>query len=176
MAALSQPKGVMMVTKGGSRDTVTGAIVVAVAALALALVYIKETKMSNEVPGYTVNARFNHLDGISIGSTVRLSGVKIGSVVAQTLDPDFRAVTRLQIAEDVALPADSTAVIRTDGLLGAKYIEIGPGGDDRALKDGDNIIYTQDSMVIEDLMELIIEQGKGKRGYAGRPLPSASSN
>jgi phospholipid/cholesterol/gamma-HCH transport system substrate-binding protein len=166
----------MMVTKGGSRDTVTGAIVVAVAALALVLVYVKETKMSNAVPGYTVNARFNHLDGIGVGSTVRLSGVRIGSVVTQSLDPDFRAVTRLQIAENVTLPADSTAVIRTDGLLGAKYIEIGPGGDDRALQDGDNIIYTQDSMVIEDLLELIIEQGKGKRGYAGRPLPSSSSN
>ncbi|KAF0221483.1 MAG: ABC-type transport system involved in resistance to organic solvent periplasmic [Rhodospirillaceae bacterium] len=165
-----------MVTKGGSRDTVTGAIVVAVAALALVLVYIKDASKAGQVEGYSVTARFNRLDGISIGSPVRLSGVKIGSVVEETLDPEFRAVTRLQIADDVALPADSTAVIRTDGLLGAKYIEIGPGGDDRPLKDGDNIIYTQDSMVIEDLLELIIVQGKGKRGYADRPLPSSSSN
>ncbi|WP_242410713.1 outer membrane lipid asymmetry maintenance protein MlaD [Magnetospirillum gryphiswaldense] len=166
----------MMVTKGGSRDTVTGAIVVAVAALALVLVYVKDASKAGQIEGYSVTARFNRLDGISIGSPVRLSGVKIGSVVEETLDPEFRAVTRLQIAENVALPADSTAVIRTDGLLGAKYIEIGPGGDDRPLQDGDSIIYTQDSMVIEDLMELIIEQGKGKRGYAGKPLPSVSNN
>ncbi|CDK98046.1 conserved protein of unknown function [Magnetospirillum gryphiswaldense MSR-1 v2] len=165
-----------MVTKGGSRDTVTGAIVVAVAALALVLVYVKDASKAGQIEGYSVTARFNRLDGISIGSPVRLSGVKIGSVVEETLDPEFRAVTRLQIAENVALPADSTAVIRTDGLLGAKYIEIGPGGDDRPLQDGDSIIYTQDSMVIEDLMELIIEQGKGKRGYAGKPLPSVSNN
>ncbi|MGE4281842.1 MAG: outer membrane lipid asymmetry maintenance protein MlaD [Magnetospirillum sp.] len=163
-----------MVTKGGHRDTVTGAVVVAVAALLLGLVYIKDARKSEDA-GYSVLARFNRLDGVSVGTPVRLSGVKIGAVAEQSLDPDFRAVTRLRIDQDVGLPADSSAAIRTDGLLGSKYIEIGPGGDDDMLKSGDSILYTQDSMVIEELMEKIIEQGKGKRGYAGRAVPSVTN-
>jgi len=163
-----------MVTKGGTRDTVIGAIVVSVAALMLALVYVKDAHKSEET-GYSVLARFNRLDGVTIGTPVRLSGVKIGAVAEQSLDPDFRALTRLRIDQDVGLPADSSAAIRTDGLLGGKYIEIGPGGDEQMLKSGDSILYTQDSMVIEELMEKIIEQGKGKRGYAGRPVPSVTN-
>ena len=165
-----------MVTKGGSRDTVTGAVVVAVAALALGLVYLKDARKSQDDAAYVVVARFNRLDGVSIGTPVRVSGVKVGAVAEQGLDPDFRAVTSLRISDQVALPADSSAAIRTDGLLGSKYIEIGPGGDDTMLKDGDSIVYTQDSMVIEELIEMIIEQGKGKRGYAGRPVPSVVNN
>lgn len=164
-----------MVTKGGSRDTVTGAVVVAVAALLLGLVYLKDTRKADSA-GYVVEARFNRLDGVTVGTPVRLSGVKIGAVTGQALAPDFRAVTRLRINNQVALPADSSAAIRTDGLLGAKYIEIGPGGDDDMLKDGDSIVYTQDSMVIDELIEMIIEQGKSKRGYAGRPMPSVVNN
>lgn len=163
-----------MVTKGGSRDTITGAVVVTVAALLLALVYIKDAHKS-ETAGYSVTARFNRLDGVTIGTPVRLSGVKIGVVAEQSLDPDFRAVTRLRIDQAVALPTDSSAAIRTDGLLGGKYIEIGPGGDEQMLKGGDSILYTQDSMVIEELLDKIIEQGKGKRGYAGRPIPSVTN-
>lgn len=165
-----------MVTKGGSRDTVTGAIVVVFAALLFGLVYGKETRKSEDQGGYVVVARFNRLDGVSVGTPVRLSGVKVGTVAAQSLDPDFRAVTRLRIDPSVSLPADSSAAIRTDGLLGAKYIEIGPGGDDKMLKNGDSIQFTQDSMVIEDLIEMIIEQGKAKRGYAGQPIPSVTNN
>jgi len=165
-----------MVTKGGSRDTIIGAIVIAVAAVMLVLIYVKEDLAGQAAGGYVVKARFNRLDGISIGSPVRLSGVKIGTVQAETLDPEFRAITHLHISDQVPLPADSTAVIRTDGLLGSKYIDLGPGGDDTMMKDGDSILYTQDSMVIEDLLEMIIEQGKSKRGYGSKALPSVSNN
>lgn len=165
-----------MITKGVARDTVIGAMVVACAAVFLGLVYLKEDLRAKTSEGYTVIARFNRLDGISVGSPVRLSGVNIGAVVGEVLDADFRAVTSLQISDGVALPVDSSAVIRTDGLLGAKYIELGPGGDDVMLKDGDSIKYTQDSMVIEDLLDLIIKRGKEKRGFTATPLPSVSNN
>lgn len=165
MTAIKAP----MVTKGGMRDTVTGAIVVAVGVVFLALVY---TRGGGEEAGdgYLLTAKFNKADGISVGSQVRLSGVTVGKVVGQTLDPDFRAVTTLRIAGNVQLTADTAAAIHTDGLLGGKYLELKPGGDDAVLKPGSRIEYTQDAVVVEELLEMIIQQGRSKRGFdADRP-------
>lgn len=163
-----------MATKRGDRDTIIGAVVVLVAAIMLGLIYAKEDgpgKNSTDA-GYLLNARFNRTDGIGVGSDVRLSGVSVGKVIETHLSPDFRAVTTLRVAANVALTLDTAAVIHTDGLLGAKYIELKPGGDERILKPGGEISYTQDAMVIEELMDMIIEQAKAKRGFAGKPVPS----
>lgn len=165
-----------MVTKGGHRDTITGAIVVLVAVAMLALVYAKEDGPTSEATaGYLLGARFNRADGIAVGSDVRLSGVSVGKVVQQRLAPDFRAVLTLRLAANVKLTADTAAAIHTDGLLGAKYIELKPGGDDAELKPGQEIAYTQDAMVLEELVDMIIQQAKAKRGYAGKPVPSITN-
>ncbi|HTH15069.1 MAG TPA: MlaD family protein [Magnetospirillum sp.] len=166
-----------MATKGGYRDTITGAIVVLVAAVLLVLVYAKEDhpKRQESAAGYLLKARFNKADGISVGSDVRLSGVSVGKVVEQRLAPDFRAIISMRIAPNVLLTTDTAAAIHTDGLLGAKYIELKPGGDEATLKPGQEIPYTQDAMVLEDLVEMIINQAKAKRGYAGRPIPSITN-
>lgn len=165
-----------MVTKGGYRDTIIGAIVVLVAVVLFALVYAKEDGPRKRADaGYLLSARFNRADGIGLGSDVRLSGVSVGKVVEQKLAPDFRAVLTLRIAPNIQLTADTAAAIQTDGLLGAKYIELKPGGDDTVLKPGQEISYTQDSMVLEDLVDMIIQQAKAKRGYAGKPIPSITN-
>ncbi|MBC7951683.1 MAG: MCE family protein [Rhodospirillaceae bacterium] len=166
-----------MVTKGGDRDTITGAIVVLVAAILLGLIYAKEDGPGNGSTdaGYLLTARFNRADGIGVGSDVRLSGVSVGKVVEQRLDPNFRAVSTLRVASNIMLTIDTAAVIHTDGLLGAKHIELKPGGDEVVLKPGQEISYTQDAMVIEDLMDMIIQQAKAKRGFAGKPVPSVTN-
>ena len=166
-----------MVTKGGNRDTVTGAIVVAVATLLLGLVYgMHDTPGEDDASGgYVVLARFNRLDGISIGSPVRMSGVPVGKVVGQSLAPDFRAVTTLHINAGVELPKDTAAAIHTDGLLGSKFVVLQPGAEDKMLTNGQEISYTQDSMVLEDLMDMIIQEARAKRGYLERPLPSVTN-
>lgn len=166
-----------MVTKGGTRDTVTGAVVVAAAALLLGLVYAKDggPTRENTADGYLLTARFQRLDGIAVGSVVRLSGVAVGKVVEQHLDPQFRAVTTLRIASNVALTADTAAVIQTDGLLGAKFIELKPGADEKVLKAGEEIPFTQDAMVIEELLDMIVQQARAKRGYLDKPLPPVTN-
>lgn len=165
-----------MVTKGGYRDTIIGAIVVLVAAVLLSLVYAKEDGPRKRAEnGYVLTARFNRADGIAVGSDVRLSGVSVGKVVDQRLGPDFRAVLGLRIAPNIKLTADTAAAIQTDGLLGAKYIELKPGGDDAVLAPGQEIAYTQDAMVLEELVDMIIQQAKAKRGYAGKPVPSITN-
>ncbi|MBF0326192.1 MAG: MCE family protein [Alphaproteobacteria bacterium] len=166
-----------MITKGGNRDIVTGALVVASAALVLAVVYLtqKTPGESDDSDGYLVTARFSRLDGIAVGSPVRLSGLPVGKVAALSLAPDFRAVTSLRIRSDVQLPSDTAAAIHTDGLLGSKFVVLQPGAEESVLASGQEIPFTQDSMVIEDLMEMIIQQGRAKRGYLDRPLPSISN-
>jgi phospholipid/cholesterol/gamma-HCH transport system substrate-binding protein len=165
-----------MVTKGGYRDTIIGAIVVLVAAVLLVLVYGKEDgPKHDDAAGYLLTARFKRADGIAVGSNVRLSGVNVGKVVEQHLGPDFRAQLSLRIAANVKLTADTAAAIQTDGLLGAKYIELKPGGDDAVLQPGQEIGYTQDAMVLEELVDMIIQQAKAKRGYAGKPVPSITN-
>ena len=162
--------GWRMMRKGPDRDAVVGALVVAAAALLFAMVYGKQAT-SADGAGYTLTARFGQADGITIGSAVRLSGVAVGKVVDESLDSRFRAVTTLHLAAGLALPTDTAAVIQTDGLLGAKYIDLRPGAEDAVLKPGAEITYTQGSLVVEDLLEMIINQARAKRGYVNRPLP-----
>ncbi len=163
-----------MFTKGGDRDMIVGGLVVLVGVVLIALAYSVGGKGPAKSEGYTVQARFSKADGIGVGSPVRLSGVAVGRVIDLHLDASFRAVTTLQVANAVGLTADTAAAIQTDGLLGAKYIELKPGGDDQMLKPGEEIAYTQDSVVIEDLLRLIIDQGKAKRGYLDKPVPNVT--
>ncbi|MGE5503948.1 MAG: outer membrane lipid asymmetry maintenance protein MlaD [Actinomycetota bacterium] len=161
-----------MVTKGGDRDIVIGAIVVLVGAALFAMAYSVGGKSQPKGDGYTLTARFHKADGITVGSAVRLSGVPVGRVIDLELDDTYRAVTTLQLARNVALTDDTAAAIQTDGLLGAKYIELKPGGDEAVLKPGSEIRYTQDAVVVEDLLQMIIQQGRAKRGYLDKPVPS----
>ena len=147
--------------------TIIGAGVILVGAVLLAIAYGGAHRGSTA--GYDLNAAFNKADGISPGSDVRLSGVSIGKVVGQSLDDRFRAVVTMRLPLTVELPEDSAALIETDGLLGAKYISLQPGADESNLKPGQAIRYTQDSMNVQDLLELIIAQGEAKHGAAPPP-------
>ena len=79
------------------------------------------------------------------------------------LDKDFKAILTLQIKDSVKLPDDSSAAIVSSGIMGNKYIEIEPGGSEDLLSQGDEFAYTQDAMVLEELVERIIGIGKAKR-------------
>nr|WP_184437298.1 outer membrane lipid asymmetry maintenance protein MlaD [Roseospira goensis] len=113
---------------------------------------------------YELSARFGQVDGIGPGTEVRIAGMPVGQVVAMHLDPYYRAVLTLRVAGTVALPEDSAALIQTDGLLGGKYVELEPGGALDTLAPGDSLDYTQDSVIIEDLLGKIVARAKEQRG------------
>ena len=109
----------------------------------------------NKDDNYNIYAVFNRIDGIKIGSDVRLSGIKIGSVFSQKLDnATYEAIVSMSIKSNISIPDDSSAKITTDGLLGGNYISIEPGGNDIYLEAGDEIIFTQGSV---DLIGLVGE-------------------
>ena len=103
--------------------------------------------------GYELQARFDRVNGLTIGSDVRLSGIKVGTVVDQRIDPEtFQAVVRFTVRSDVALPTDTAAAISAEGLLGGGYLSLLPGGMEETLIEGDEIEETQDAIDLVGLL------------------------
>jgi phospholipid/cholesterol/gamma-HCH transport system substrate-binding protein len=101
----------------------------------------------------SLTARFDRIDGLQPGADVRIGGVKVGSVVEQRIDPrTFLVVLRLQVDGNLRLPADSSAEITSEGLMGGKYVALVPGGEEKVLANGDTITITQSSVSLESLL------------------------
>ena len=148
---------------GNLVESLIGAIVLVVAAGFLTFAY--RTTDIGTVGGYSLIAKFDRIDGLSVGSDVRMSGIKIGSVIDQKLDPDtFEAVVQLSINNAIVLPEDTSAKITSEGLLGGYYMSIEPGGSIDMLESGDQIQYTQGSV---DLMGLVGKAMFSAAGSAG---------
>jgi phospholipid/cholesterol/gamma-HCH transport system substrate-binding protein len=136
---------------GNLVETLIGAVVLAVAGFFLYFSYDKAD--IGVVQGYTLVAKFDKVDGVKAGSDITLAGIKVGTVMDQTLDAEeYLAVLTLSLSSDVKLPDDSAIKIASDGLLGGKYLSIDPGGSEDYLQSGDEIRFTQGSV---DLTELI---------------------
>ena len=89
-------------------ETVMGAVVLVVAAVFLFFAYT--TSQVRAVSGYELTARFNRVEGLRDGGDVRISGIKVGSVVSQKLDPKtFVAVVKMSIDPSIKLPVDTVA-------------------------------------------------------------------
>lgn len=119
-----------------------------------------------------VTALFPAANGVSVGTDVRVAGLKVGSVAGQRLDPEtYQAEVTLAIDEDVAIPSDSSAAITAEGLLGGTYIALLPGGSPTPLKNGDMIFDTQGSI---DMMGLIGSFINRSGAPATSPQPAAT--
>jgi phospholipid/cholesterol/gamma-HCH transport system substrate-binding protein len=153
--------------RGNVIETVMGAVVLIIAALFLIFAY--KTSELRSVPGYRVGADFERVDGIHLGSDVRVSGIKVGSVVAETLDPKtFLATLQFSVDPGIKLPDDTVAEIISAGLLGDKYISLVPGGSDKDIPADGKIKYTQSSVSLESLIgQTIFSPGGGKKDGGG---------
>ncbi len=127
------------------------------------LVSGKGVKNTEAGSSYEVNARFGRTDGLLVGDKVRMAGMTIGSVTNAELDDKFHAILTLDIIDSVKIPDDSSASIVSSGIMGSKYIEIEPGGSSDYIAPGGEFAYTQDAMVIEELIDRIISIGKANR-------------
>ena len=100
-----------------------------------------------------VTALFPAANGVSVGTDVRIAGLKVGTVADQRLDPQsYQAEVTLALDEHVRIPSDSSAAITSEGLLGGTFVALLPGGSQTPLKDGDAIMDTQGSV---DMMSLV---------------------
>jgi phospholipid/cholesterol/gamma-HCH transport system substrate-binding protein len=155
-------------------ETIIGAVVLAVAGLFL---YFTYSSGYQRVEGYDVTAKFNRVDGLSLGSDVRLSGITIGRVTQTQLDPaTYLAIIHMRIDNKVKLPVDTAAKITADGLLGSNYVALEPGGDEKMIADGGQITATQDPVNIVDLVGRFIFGGTSNPKPAGEQHQSQSGS
>lgn len=113
--------------------------------------------------GYELSAKFDNVNGIASGSDVKISGVKVGTVISQSIDEKkFRAIVKFSVDDKIKLPTDSSAKIVSDGLLGSKYLEINPGSQEDYLKEGEEITFTQSSVNFEELLAKFMFSSKSK--------------
>ncbi|WP_431299854.1 outer membrane lipid asymmetry maintenance protein MlaD [Tabrizicola sp. BL-A-41-H6] len=108
---------------------------------------------AREAGTYPLTASFRSVEGITIGSDVRLAGVKVGSITDLTLNPQtFFADARIELQDTIQLPTDSAILISSEGLLGGNFVEIIPGGALENLEPGSEIEDTQGAVSLITLL------------------------
>ncbi len=102
---------------------------------------------------YPLYAKFTSVEGLNVGSDVRMAGVKIGSLTGIKLDQEtYQAVATISVNDDIAIPSDADIKVATEGLLGGSFLEITAGGSPFMLSDGEEIIMTQSSVSFLNLL------------------------
>ena len=147
-------------------EVVAGAAVLA-AAIGFLAYAGQTTGFSNDAASYPLKASFRSVDGVTVGTDVRLAGVKVGTVTALDLNPQtFFADATISLRKDVLLPTDSTILVSSEGLLGGNFIELQPGGSLDNLAPGDEIEDTQGAV---SLITLLMKFVGGSGSDAGSP-------
>ena len=133
-------------------EALVGAIVLGIAIIFAAFLW-KFSDVGFGANQYIVNAKFRSAEGITVGTDVRLAGVKIGSVSNLSLDPKtFNAIARLSLNPEYQMPEDSSAIISSEGLLGGNFVEILPGGSYEIMEDGSEFGETQGAVSFISLL------------------------
>ncbi|MBL9052471.1 MAG: outer membrane lipid asymmetry maintenance protein MlaD [Tabrizicola sp.] len=118
---------------------------------------------------YPLTASFRSVEGVSVGTDVRLAGVKVGTVTELKLNPEtYFADAVISVRNDVILPIDSTILISSEGLLGGTFVELQPGGMPDNLVAGDEIEDTQGAVSV---ISLLMKFAGGGEAEAGASAP-----
>ena len=103
-----------------------------------------------------LKATFDDIGGLSVRAPVRIAGVKVGQVSAIDLDDELRATVYLEVESDLELSIDSSAAIRTSGLLGDQFISVELGAEDEILADGEEFAFTESALSIDKLVGRLV--------------------
>ena len=141
-------------------ETIMGAIVLLAGMGFVALAYEAANIRGND--GYEIFAEFGSTGGLSVGDDVRISGIKVGQITKQSLDPiTYSARIAMAIAPEIQIPADTSARITAASLLGGNYLELMPGADSEMLTAGEVIYTTLDPVSISDLLgKMVFSSGE----------------
>ncbi|NQV84985.1 MAG: MCE family protein [Rhodospirillales bacterium] len=147
--------------KAETREILIGAATFAGLSLALGLSYGNEQDWApSQSAASFISAKFNRVDGLALGDDVRVGGIKVGVVDKMALDGEYRAIVTMKLDKDMGLSLDTSAAIHTDGLFGSKFMVLQPGAEENFLKSGGEITYTQGAVIVSDLLDLIISEGR----------------
>jgi phospholipid/cholesterol/gamma-HCH transport system substrate-binding protein len=138
--------------KSAQRDLIVGTFVL-LGLGAIAYLSLQVGGMSYSGPGgFKVIATFDEIGGLTSRAPVVISGVKVGQVTSISLDDDLRAEVVLDVRPGLELTVDTSASIRTSGLLGNQFIALEPGGEIDLLADGESVDFTESALNLEKLI------------------------
>ncbi len=101
---------------------------------------------------YVIYAEFDNISGVKTGADVQVAGVVVGSVRDISLTDDAVARAALQVNKSLKVPVDSIASVKSQGIIGDKYIQLTLGGDDEMFKAGATMTDTESSVDLESLI------------------------
>jgi phospholipid/cholesterol/gamma-HCH transport system substrate-binding protein len=144
------------VDKAPTRDVVVGTFVL-LGIAAIAYLSIQVGGLSYTGPGgLRLVALFDEIGGLAARAPVVISGVKVGQVSEISLAEDLRARVVMELDASLELPVDTSASIRTAGLLGSQFIALEPGGEIDLLGPGDEIGFTESALNLEKLIGTLV--------------------
>ncbi len=162
-----------MKLKTENKEIIAGTVLVVLLGGLLGFVHAKSA-VENDERAFYLYAPFSKADGLMNGADVRIAGIKVGEVEGQKLGNGYQVLVKLGFDKKIALSVDSSAVIETDGLLGSKYLEIVPGADEEMLESGDEIAYTQDAVILTELMDKVNAYMREKKQVKEEELTGAN--
>jgi len=163
--------GSKTIGQNSSAEVLIGALVVLLAIIVAAYLYLHRSGAGS---GYDIQARLAKVDGLGVGTDVRISGIKVGNISSMTLDPNnFLVNVHMNIHDDVKIPVDSSLTVDSSGILGSQYISINPGGDDKNLAAGGMIDNAQGSIDMNGLIGRFLGGSSSSPPAPAKPQPKA---
>jgi phospholipid/cholesterol/gamma-HCH transport system substrate-binding protein len=139
-------------------------VIAGIASLLFLTLKVGSMNTVNVSNSYEIVARFENIGGLKPRAPVKSAGVVVGRVTDVSFDNElYEAAVTLRLDKRYAFPKDTSAAIMTSGLLGEQYIGLEAGGDSVKLKDKDQIVITQDAVVLENLIGHFL-YGKAQEG------------
>ena len=101
--------------------------------------------------GYRLNALFDTVQDLKVGSSVKIAGVEIGRVEKIALDGNKVRVT-MKIHSGAVVKTDSKAVIKFTGLMGQNFVAIDFGTPDAPRAVGGTVLVTEEQPDLNAIM------------------------
>ncbi len=144
-------------------EILAGTIVLAAAAVFLFYMGQIAGLSTGSANSYDLKASFRSAEGISVGTDVRLAGVKVGTVTGMDLNAEtYRADVSISVLDDVELSEDTSILISSEGLLGGNFVELVPGGSPFNLESGGEIEDTQGAVSLITLLVKFVAGDKAQ--------------
>lgn len=139
--------------KKGTLETIVGLfMLIGFGALAYLALQLGEVQWLTSGKTYQLKAEFDNVSGIKKGASVQVAGVVVGSVENIKLGKDHFAVLTMRLEKMLQVPVDSIASVKSQGIIGDKFIQISLGGDEELFKEGEVVTETESAIDIESLI------------------------
>ncbi len=139
--------------KKGTLEAVVGLfMLIGFSALIYLALQLGEVQWLTSSSTYSLNAEFDNVSGIKKGASVQVAGVVVGSVDGIRLGNDQFALLSMRIDKSLQVPIDSIVSVKSQGIIGDKFIQISLGGDEELFKEGEIVTDTESAIDIESLI------------------------